>query len=323
MKEIGITMGDPAGVGPEIVVATLAEIEPEERSKILVVGNINILERANKLLDSNLQFSDYSTNNQTGVSVFHVATPDEHLIKDGTVSSQAGEAAYQYVLSAVRLVQTRKIAGIVTAPLSKEAMHKAGRMYDGHTGLLADLTNAKEVFILLAGGKINTIHVSAHISLIEAARTLTRGKVLSAIQVADAHFKAFGLISPRIAVAGINPHCGEAGAFGREEIDHIIPAINGALSSGINVQGPIAGDTIFREALAGHFDVVVAQYHDQGHIPTKLVSFEESVNVTLGIPIVRTSVDHGTAFDIAWAGKARNKNLIAAIRYAKRLLSID
>ena len=207
----------------------------------------------------------------------------------------------------------------LTAPLNKAAMHLAGHKYDGHTELLADLTGAKASFMLLAGPRLNAIHVSTHTSLANAATKPTIQRVLDTIRIGNQHFKSIGYESPRLAVAGLNPHCGEGGLFGSEEAERLVPAITQAKSEGINVQGPISGDTVFYRALEGEFDLVVAQYHDQGHIPTKLIAFNETVNVSLGLPIYRTSVDHGTAFDIAWNGVANNTNMKAAIEYARRI----
>ncbi len=316
-------MGDPAGVGPEVVVATMAQMSNLERESVLVIGNLNILEKAKKLLNLDLHFDRDSEHQNGHVAVLHVPTKNDHQIIDCEISGAAGEAAYQYVAKAVDMATKQNIGAIVTAPLSKEAMHIAGRNYDGHTGLLTHLTRAKEAFMLLSGGKLSTIHVTTHMSLLDAANGIRSSRVLSTINAADKHFKSIGMKSPRIAVAGLNPHCGEGGAFGMEERNYITPAIKAARAAGIEVTGPISGDIVFLKALQGEFDVVVAQYHDQGHIPTKLVSFEETVNITLGLPIIRTSVDHGTAFDLAWKGRAKNKNLNAAVAYARKLVSLS
>ena len=317
--KIGITMGDPSGIGPEIIVATLAQMDPGTRAASAVVGNLDILRRADRLLGTALTFVDGLEAKPGEVPVVHVVTRDHDGIVDGRQTAAGGEAAYRYVERAVKLALTGRIAVIVTAPLNKAAMHEAGHHFDGHTELLAHLTGAKQSFMLLAGEKLNAVHVTTHTSLRNAAEKPTMERVLATIRAGHRHFRELGYDKPRIAVAGLNPHCGEGGIFGREEIERIEPAIRAAQQEGIEVKGPISGDTVFYRALQGEFDLVVAQYHDQGHIPTKLIAFDTTVNVSLGLPIRRTSVDHGTAFDIAWKGKASNVNMKAAIAYAKRI----
>ena len=316
---IGITMGDPSGIGPEIIIATLAEMTPETRALSAVVGNFDLLERADKLLGTGLRLVHGLDVKAGEVPVVHVATKDQEQIRDGKITAAGGEAAYRYVEKAVDLALGKKITVIVTAPLNKAAIHAAGHHFDGHTELLAELTGARQSFMLLAGDQLNAIHVTTHTSLKNAAERPTMERVLATIRAGHKHFKELGYDDPRIAVAGLNPHCGEGGIFGREEIERIEPAVQAAQKEGINVKGPISGDTVFYRALKGEFDLVVAQYHDQGHIPTKLIAFDSTVNVSLGLPIRRTSVDHGTAFDIAWKGKASNVNMKAAIAYARRI----
>jgi 4-hydroxythreonine-4-phosphate dehydrogenase len=316
---IGITMGDPSGIGPEIIVKTLAQMSPEARSASAVVGNLDILKRADKLLGTGLKFVDRLDARGGEVPVVHVPTRDQDRIVDGQVSAAGGEAAYRYVEAAVKLALAHQIEVIVTAPLNKAAMHAAGHHFDGHTELLAELTGARSSFMLLASDKLNAIHVTTHQSLKNAAERPTIERVVATIRAGHEHFRALGIERPRIAVAGLNPHSGEGGIFGREEIERIAPAIEIARKEGIDVKGPISGDTVFYRALKGEFDLVVAQYHDQGHIPTKLIAFDETVNISLGLPIRRTSVDHGTAHDIAWTGKANNTNMQAAIAYARKM----
>src|SRR5581483_5459649 len=317
--KIGITMGDPSGIGPEIIVATLSQMDPGARAASAVVGNLDILRRADRLLGTALAFVDGLEAKPGEVPVVHVATRDQDRIVDGRQTAAGGEAAYRYVERAVKLALAGRIAVIVTAPLNKAALHEAGHHFDGHTELLAHLTGAKQSFMLLAGEKLNAVHVTTHTSLRNAAEKPTIERVLATIRAGDRHFRELGYERPRIAVAGLNPHCGEGGIFGREEIERIEPAIRAAQQEGIDVKGPISGDTVFYRALQGEFDLVVAQYHDQGHIPTKLIAFDTTVNVSLGLPIRRTSVDHGTAFDIAWKGKASNVNMKAAIAYARKI----
>lgn len=317
---LGITMGDPSGVGPEIIVKALAGMAPAERSRCAVVGNLAKLERADALLRTGLRFAVQPGAVAEGVvPVFHVPTDGEARIADGMLSPAGGEAAYRYVERAVQLAQAGTIAVIVTAPLNKAALHAAGHHYDGHTELLATLTNTRSSWMLLASEKLAAIHVSTHVSLRGATERATRQRVLDTIRTGWKHYRFLGLESPRIAVAGLNPHCGEGGIFGTEEIEHIDAAVAAAREEGIDARGPIPGDTVFYRALRGEFDLVVAQYHDQGHIPTKLIAFDTTVNVTLGLPIRRTSVDHGTAFDIAWTGKADHANMNSAIAYARMM----
>ena len=320
-KRIGITMGDPAGIGPEIIVKTLLEMPEHDRSNSVVIGNLPRLERANDLLGAKLVFEENLDVKNGVVPVAYVETTGESDIVDGQVTAASGEAAYRYVEKAVQLNLDGDISVIVTAPLNKAAMHMAGHKYDGHTELLAHLTGAKSSFMLLAGPKLSAIHVTTHTSLKNAAERPSTQRVLDTIRIGNEHFKNIGISKPRIAVAGLNPHCGEGGLVGSEESDRIAPAIELARAEGINAVGPISGDTVFYRALKGEFDLVVAQYHDQGHIPTKLIAFDETVNVSLGLPIYRTSVDHGTAFDIAWKGVANNTNMKAAISYALKMVA--
>ena len=318
-SRIGITMGDPAGIGPEIIVKTLQEMLPEDRSRVVVIGNIDVLERASRLIGKGLIFSDSFTVDKGSIPVVHVQTAGVASIKDGQLSASAGEAAFRFVEKAAELSLDKLISVIVTAPLNKAAMHLAGHKFDGHTELLASITGAKSSYMLLAGPQLNAIHVTTHTSLANAAVTPSIQRVLDTIRIGNQHFKDMGYTNPRLAVAGLNPHCGEGGLFGSEETDRLAPAIEQAIADGIDVQGPISGDTVFYRALKGEFDLVVAQYHDQGHMPTNLIAFNETVNVSLGLPIHRTSVDHGTAFEIAWKGVANNTNMKAAIDYARRI----
>ena len=306
---LGITMGDPSGVGPEVTVKALADLTPGERERITVIGARGTLERAARVAGLRSPV----------VEVVEVATPASDSIRDGAESAGGGHAAYGYVRRAVELALSRDIDVIVTAPLNKAALHLAGHRFDGHTELLQRLTNAPSSIMLLASERLSTIHVSTHVSLAGAVRRCRTPRILETIEAADGHFRRLGVASPRIAVAGLNPHCGEGGLFGRQDEEQIRPAVEEARSRGIDASGPWPGDSVFLRATRGEFDVVVAQYHDQGHIPTKLVAFESAVNVTLGLPIRRTSVDHGTAFDIAWQGRADHRNMLAAIAYANRL----
>jgi 4-hydroxythreonine-4-phosphate dehydrogenase len=319
---LGITMGDPSGIGPEIIVKALADMSPEERATAAVVGNLDLLKRADAVVGSNLRFNpDYANVAPGEVPVVHVASAGIDTLKIGVISETGGEAAYRYIERAVSLALAGDIGVIVTGPLNKGALHSAGHHFDGHTELLATLTDTKQSWMLLASEKLSALHVSTHTSLRNATERATTQRVLDTIRTGYRHYASIGIPNPRIAVAGLNPHCGEGGIFGREEIDQINGAVSAAQAEGIDARGPISGDTVFYRALRGEFDLVIAQYHDQGHIPTKLIAFDTTVNVTLGLPIRRTSVDHGTAFDIAGTGRADHTNMQSAIAYARRMAS--
>ena len=217
------------------------------------------------------------------------------------------------------MLRTEIIDAIVTAPLNKEALHEAGKNYPGHTEILASLTGVKDYAMLLYDRKLSVIHVSTHISLLESIKGLKRERIEKVIMLADEAMKKLIGKDPRIAVAGLNPHAGENGLFGEEEIKEIIPAVINMKKKGINVEGPLPPDTVFLQAFRGKYDIVVAMYHDQGHIPLKMIGFESGVNITVGLPVIRTSVDHGTAFDIAWQGRANESSIVNAIKVAAKL----
>jgi len=313
-KPFVITMGDPSGVGAEISVKALASLPASDRADYAIVGDLPTLERARAACNVDLPF-DASAG---GVKVIHV--PVEGLPgKFGILSPRCGEASFQYIKTAVDFASAGDAAGIITAPINKEALNAAGHHYDGHTGMLAHLTGCRSSWMLLASERLNTIHVSTHVSLKEAIDRATPERVAETIRIGHKHFRRMGVENPRIAVAGINPHCGENGLFGREDDLQIAPGVAMAKAEGINVVGPISADTVYHRAYHGAFDLVVAQYHDQGHIPVKLVAFDTAVNVSLGLPIDRVSVDHGTAFDIAGKGLANHVNMLSALEYARRL----
>lgn len=308
---IGITMGDPAGVGPEVSVKAVAEMSAAERAQTRIYGNRKILAKACLAAGVTLDLDQ--------VVVDLPIEGDE--LAWGKLDPRAGDAAFRFIEKAVRDATDKSIGCIVTAPINKEALNLAGHHYDGHTGMLAALTGQKSAFMLLASERLKVIHVSTHVSLKTAIDRATPERILATIRAGHEHLKRTGYENPRIAVAGINPHCGEAGLFGSEDDVQVAPAVAMARAEGINVQGPISADTVYHRAYSGAFDLVVAQYHDQGHIPIKLVAFDTAVNVSLGLPIDRTSVDHGTAFDIAGTGKANHINMNCAIAYARRLVS--
>jgi 4-phospho-D-threonate 3-dehydrogenase / 4-phospho-D-erythronate 3-dehydrogenase len=311
---IGITMGEPAGVGPEIIVKSLTAMTPDQRRGVRVFGNRDVLAAACKVLKSDLVFGP------GGVDLHQTDIPGAP-IGFGQLDPRGGEACFRFIEAAVRDAEAGRIGCIVTAPINKAALNAAGHHYDGHTGMLASLTGSKSSFMLLASERLSVIHVSTHVALRDAIGRATTARILDTIRAGHAHLTRLGAHRPRIAVAGINPHCGEGGLFGNEDTDHIAPAIALAVAEGINAFGPIPGDTVYHRAYNGGFDLVVAQYHDQGHIPIKLVAFDTAVNVSVGLPIDRCSVDHGTAFDIAGTGRANNTNLDHALAYAARLVA--
>ncbi len=312
MKDIiGITMGDPAGVGPEISVRALQDMSPEDRDRTLIYGNRATLEAAKAAVGATVDLDDRVVDLEV----------EGAPLPWGKLSPVAGDAAFRFIERAVRDAEAGRIGCIVTAPINKEALNLAGHHYDGHTGMLRSLTGSPAAYMLLASERLKVIHVSTHVALQEAIRRATTERVLATIRAGDAHLKRIGFAAPRIAVAGINPHCGENGLFGTEDDDQIGPAVAQARAEGIDASGPISADTVFHRAYNGAFDLVVAQYHDQGHIPIKLVAFDTAVNVSVELPIDRTSVDHGTAFDIAGKGIADHRNMNSAIAYARKLVA--
>jgi len=323
-KKIGITMGDPSGVGPEVICKAVNDLDAVQRENLVVIGNIGYLRKACQLLNLEIEFgSAFSDLGENVVAVVDVETTDSDMIEAGKMSAAGGQAAYCYVVEAVKLINAGKIDALVTAPLNKGAMHLAGHEYDGHTGLLAHLTKAPQSFMLLTSDKLSTVHVTTHVSMRDATELCSKQRVFDTIEIGHQHLLEMGIKNPRIAVAGLNPHCGEGGIFGREEIENIAPAVEQAMAKGINVSGPIPGDTVFYRAVRNEFDLVISQYHDQGHAPAKLLAFDTTVNVSLGLPIKRTSVDHGTAYDIAWTGKVDHQNMHCAIAYAQRWVAVD
>jgi 4-hydroxythreonine-4-phosphate dehydrogenase len=322
---LAITMGDPAGIGPEVILKALRHEEVYARARPLVVGDARILARAQGWVGgaplaievvSKPAEGSYKPGTLTLLDL-HNVNPTE--VPPGQVNAVAGKAAVEYVFTACDLATVGKVDAVVTAPLNKEAMHLGGYKYPGHTELLTERTGAKKVSMLLVGPSLRVVHVSTHVSLQEAIRRVTRARVREVIEIAQQSCRALGIAQPRIAIAGLNPHASEGGLFGNEEANEVVPAIADARADGLNVSDPMPPDTIFLRAVKGEFDIVVAMYHDQGHIPMKLLAFDSGVNVSMGLPIIRTSVDHGTAFDIAGTGKARDESMLAAIEVAVQM----
>jgi 4-hydroxythreonine-4-phosphate dehydrogenase len=324
---IAVTMGDPAGVGPEIVVKTFAELDPREETSALVVGDPAMLERAAKLLGSPLRVNTLSEPEEAAfeldaIDVLAVGELPEDL-PFGELDARAGDAAFRYVEKATRLATAGRVAAIATAPLNKEAMHMAGHEYPGHTEILAGLTGTEDYAMMLVTDELKVLHVSTHVSLREAIERVSPERELAVIRLAHDSMRRLGVENPRVAVAGLNPHAGENGLFGAEDAERIAPAVEEARREGIEATGPWPPDTVLMRARRGDFDVVVVQYHDQGHIPVKLMGFDTGVNVTVGLPFFRTSVDHGTAFDIAGTGEADHSSLRAAIDLARILAGAE
>lgn len=337
LKIVGITMGDPAGNGPEITVKALSHREIYERCRPLVVGDAKIMEKAvavaghpelkihrvEKISDARFQYGT--------IDVFHVECVDLNQFEYGKVSAMCGLAAFLCVKKVIDLALAGEIDATCTNALNKEAMNLGlapqGLHFDGHTEIYATYTNTKKYSMMLAHHDLRVVHVSTHCSLREACDRVKKDRVYDVIKIADKACKDLGITKPRIAVAGLNPHAGENGLFGREEIDEIIPAIQAAQAEGLCVDGPVPPDSLFPKALGGWYDIVVAMYHDQGYIPLKTVGFVydrekkqwkavEGVNITLGLPIIRTSVDHGTGFDQAGKGTSSELSLLNALDYA-------
>ncbi len=319
---IGITMGDAAGVGPEIITKVLSDSDIYSICRPIVYGDAKVIAQAVKLLNLSLtvnKVSDPADGKYTAGIIDVLQVGESVTLVPGRVQPELGKAVVQYISTATKHAAEQKINAIATAPVNKEAVHKSGIPFSGHTELLAELTNTKNFAMMLTGGKLRVIHVTTHVSMREACRLIKYERVFEVIEIAYNGLKALGFANPRIAVAGFNAHAGENGLFGQEEITEIIPAIAKAQEQGMNVSGPLPPDTVFLRASKGEFDIVVAMYHDQGHIPIKMLGFESGVNVTLGLPIIRTSVDHGTAYDIAWTGKADQRSMLEAIVLATTL----
>jgi 4-hydroxythreonine-4-phosphate dehydrogenase len=323
---LAITMGDPSGIGPEIVLKALSDLSLLERCRPLVVGDRRILERAMAWQDVPALPINAVSGPAEGpfepgtVTLVEPHPVDPEACPVGQISETSGRAAVAYVERACDLCLEGEAAAMVTAPINKDAIHRAGSPYAGHTELLAERTGAERVTMLLTGPTLRVVHVSTHVALAEAVRRVTPERVGEVIDLAYQGCRALGIPHPRIAVAGLNPHAGEEGLFGDQEREAIQPAVDAARAKGWDVSDPQPPDTVFLRASQGAYDIVVAMYHDQGHIPMKLLAFDEGVNVSLGLPIIRTSVDHGTAFDIAGTGRARETSLIAAIDVALQMV---
>ncbi|MDB5618069.1 4-hydroxythreonine-4-phosphate dehydrogenase PdxA [Tardiphaga sp.] len=321
---IAITMGDPAGIGPEVIMKALAQPYANEICHPLVIGDANRLRKAARMVGVALEVDALTDAKDANFASRAVQCVDLKNVPDdlpfGQMSPVAGDAAYRYIEKAVQVVQSGIAQAICTAPLSKEALHAAGHKYPGHTELLAHLTGTPEVSMMLVSPKLRVIHVTTHIGLIDAIKKIEPGLVERVITRGHQVLVKAGIVNPKIGVCAINPHAGENGLFGYgEEAEKITPAVEICQAKGWDVRGPLPADTLFFLAGRGDYDMVVAMYHDQGHGPIKVLGLESGVNITVGLPMIRTSVDHGTAFDIAGKGIADERSLIEALRQAADL----
>lgn len=331
---LAITMGDPAGIGPEIIVKAAHQLRDRIAAgdlRLAILGSVPALRRAEAALGlASEEIPAVAEDGEWPALCCLQADAEGAPIALGAISADAGRFAYKAIEAGVRLALSKRIGGIVTAPLNKAALNLAGYHYAGHTEMLAELTGVRGSVMMLAHGNMRVSHVTTHCALEEVPGRLTPERLRLVIDLTDAALKGLGLARPKIAVAALNPHAGEGGLFGRQDIDVSTPVIERANADGLDVHGPVPGDTVFVKLRAGQYDAVVAMYHDQGHIPVKLLGFEidpatgkwmdlSGVNVTLGLPIIRTSVDHGTAFDIAGKGIANARSLVEAIEFAERL----
>lgn len=332
---IAITMGDAAGIGPEIIVKALERKGLHRQALLVVIGDAKAMEQAVSIARSRLKIQAISSTDQAGddpgiIYVMDLKNINLKKLKHGRIDPMPGKAAVEYIQKAVALAMEGRVGAIVTAPIHKEAINKAGFHYAGHTELLAHLTSTKEYAMLLAHGPFRVSHVTTHTSMRNACDRIKKERILTVIRLTCEFLQKLGIENPRIGVAGLNPHSGEDGLFGDEEIKEITPAVEEAKEKGWKVEGPVPPDTVFTKMRGKQYDAVVAMYHDQGHIAVKLVGFSmkpggkewdkmSGVNVTMGLPIIRTSVDHGVAFGKAGEGRANPQSMVDAIKLAIKL----
>ena len=332
---VGISVGDPAGIGPEITAKALSLPEIYSLCRPLVVGEAETMKDAIRFSGLDLKTRSVQSPEdgiyQVGtIDIFDLRNIDGRSIRYKRVSSETGKASFEYVKKVIDLAMNKEVDATVTGPINKEAINLAGFHYAGHTEIYADFTHTKDYAMMLLHGNFRVIHVSTHVSLREACERVKRDRVYRVIRIGFETLKRLGVDPPRIGVAGLNPHAGESGLFGREEIEEIEPAVKEAREEGLAVEGPVPPDTVFSKMQGGQYDLVVVMYHDQGHIPTKLLGFQydektktwgsiSGINITCGLPIIRVSVDHGTAFGKAGEGRANPESMIQALQIAARL----
>jgi 4-hydroxythreonine-4-phosphate dehydrogenase len=312
---LAVTVGDPAGIGPEVTLKA-AQDPRTSVARLLAIGSLAALERARGVVDDPPELRAIGSPAEAAFApgVLDVlVVPSDTTVPVGELSAAAGQIAFEGVERAVALALSGEVDGIVTAPLNKEAIALAGHPYPGHTEILADLTGTTDFAMMLTAQKLRVVHVTTHIGLRQVLERVTQERVLTTVRLAHRALRDMGIEAPSVGVAGLNPHAGEGGMFGEEEATTIRPAVERARAEGIDATGPWPADTLFGRAVAGDFDVAVAMFHDQGHIAVKVLGFETGVNATIGLPVVRTSVDHGTAFDIAGTGRAGHDSLVEAV----------
>jgi 4-hydroxythreonine-4-phosphate dehydrogenase len=325
---IAITMGDPTGIGPEVIARALANPDIGDICRPLVVGDMVAMERAIAITGERLELVEVEYGAFEGewpkgaIRIFPLSRLDISELEFGRPGVAAGEAMYRYIDMAARLCISGHAAAMATGPISKEALNRAGHHYPGHTELLAEMTGSKGFVMMLAGDRLKVALVTIHEALKDVPQLLTFDKLLTTIRITHHDINRYFRKNPRIAVLALNPHCGEGGLFGDEEQRIIKPAVDAAREEGFDIVGPMSADTLFPFAVQGKYDAVVCMYHDQGLIPLKLLHFDDGVNVTLGLPIIRTSVDHGTAYDLAGTGRASSGSLTAAIRMAANMARV-
>lgn len=333
---LGISVGDPAGIGPEITAKALADPHTYEICRPLVVCDLEVMKAAIKFSDLGLTTNSVTSPSEGKykfgiIDIIDMKNVDMSKLKYKTVSATSGRASYEYIEKVIHLALAGEIDATITGPIHKEAINAAGLHEAGHTEIYARLTGTKDYAMMLAEGNFRVVHVSTHVSLQEAINRTKKERIGKVLDLADEALKKIGIENPRIAVAGLNPHAGEGGMFGQEEINEIIPAIEKAKNEGKHVEGPIPPDTVFSKMKGGQYDIVVVMYHDQGHIPTKLAGFNydiktntwlsmSGVNITLGLPIIRSSVDHGVAFGKAGEGRANPESMLQAIEMGVKMV---
>ena len=323
---LGVTMGDPSGSAPEILVKALTLPEIRAICRPIAIGDGATIRQAAAIVGSDvpvrsIERASDATHDPGIIEVLDLHNVNLGELQFGKIQASSGQAAYESIVKAVELARSGETEAVVTSAIHKESLNLAGHHYAGHTELLAELCGTKSVCMLLVAGDFRVTHVSTHCSLKQAIERARKPRILEVTRLTHEATRLLGVAEPRIAVAGLNPHSGEGGLFGDEEIKEIAPAVEAARAEGMNVVGPIPPDTVFFRMNRGQYDAVVAMYHDQGHIPTKVLAFDQGVNITLGLPIIRTSVDHGTVFGKAGKGTARPDSMIEALKLAARMAS--
>jgi len=321
---VAITMGDPSGIGPEVVAKALVHQDVLASCHSLVIGNTQVLKKTLRDLGLDIQIAEVATASEAAnndISILDSGNLDPEVIVPGHLSASAGKASVEWILQAGEMAQTGQIQAIATAPINKEAARLAGYQDIGHMELLQSLSGAKDVATMLTAGSLRVVHLTTHRSLAQAVAYVRKDNILAKLKLTHESFQEWGFSIPRIGVAALNPHGGDGGLLGMEEVEEIAPAVKEARSQGIEAIGPIPADSVFPQALDGHYDVILVLYHDQGHIPIKVKDFDGSVSINLGLPFIRTSVDHGTAFDIAGKGIASEKGMKEAIQAAAFIAS--